>query len=159
MGPNVRSLLCRSALPAALALSVVTLPAHAVSFAEPILDISTLTALEHQAETAAPKDRCFLYTELLHDWTELASRGMAAGDDSQANMAIAHADANAGRLKATLANDSKRLKNAELLLEHTVHHLSDMLRVASMDQHDTMQAALKHMNNVHDALLAQIFAH
>ncbi len=159
MGPNIRSLLCRGTLPAALALTVVALPAHAAGFADPVLDVPTLTALDHQAETAAPKDRCFLYTELLRDWTELASQSMATGDDSLANMAIVHADADAGRLKAALATNSKRLKNAEMLLEHTVHHLSDMLRVASMDQHDPMQAALKHMNNVHDALLAQIFAH
>ncbi|HLI76928.1 MAG TPA: hypothetical protein VKV02_08275, partial [Acidobacteriaceae bacterium] len=105
------------------------------------------------------KDRCYLYTELLHEWTELAGREMAGGNETDAAAAIAHADADAARLKSALANDSKRLKNAELLLEHTAHRLSDMVRVASMEQHDNMQTVLKHLNSVHDALLAQIFAH
>ncbi len=134
-------------------------PALAASPVEPALDASTLTDLEQRAATAEPKERCYLYSELLHDWTELAGRAMSSGDDGTAAKAITHADADVAYLKAALANDSKRLKNAELLLEHTAHRLSDMVRVASMDQHDTMQGVLKHLNSVHDALLAQLFAH
>ena len=83
---------------------------------------------------------------------------MAAGNDVGAVQDLQHADASALALKSALAADSKRLKNAELLLEHSARRLSDMVRVASMDQHDAMQTVLKHLNNVHDALLAQIFA-
>lgn len=126
---------------------------------EPALDATTLSDMEQRAAAAQPKDRCFLYSELLHDWTELAGKSMADGDEAQATAAMVHADADLAQLKSTLAQDSKRLKNAELLLEHTARRLSDMVRVASMDQHDAMQAVLKHLNSVHDALLAQIFAH
>jgi hypothetical protein len=123
------------------------------------MDPSALVQLEQRAASAEPRERCYLYTELLHQWTELAGRAMADGDDTVAATAIEHADSDAARLKAVIERDSKRLKNAELLLEHTAHRLSDMVRVATMDQHDAMQSVLKHLNSVHDELLAQIFAH
>jgi hypothetical protein len=161
MGPRVPS--ARSSLASvfviALLAGVLARPALASGPAEPALDAAALTDLEQRAAAADTKDRCFLYSELLHGWTELAGRAMAQGDDTETAKAIARADADAAHLKAALANDSKRLKNAELLLEHTAHRLSDMVRVASMDQHDALQGVLKHLNTAHDALLAQIFAH
>lgn len=135
-------------------------PAHAAGgMDEMTLDAATLTSLEQRAAAAEPRERCFLYSELLHGWTELAGRSMTEGNETALALAISHADADAVQLKTALAHDSKRLKNAEQLLEHTAHRLSDMVRVASLDQHDSMQSVLKHLNNVHDALLAQIFAH
>lgn len=127
--------------------------------AESAMDAPALVELEQRAASAEIRERCYLYSELLHDWTELAGRAMSEGNDSAAATAIEHADLDAAKLKAAIERDSKRLKNAELLLEHTAHRLSDMVRVATMDQHDTMQAVLKHLNSVHDELLAQIFAH
>ena len=168
MGPQVRtarparllrahpfSLLCSAVLLA----GATARPALASGPVELALDAAALTTMEQRAAAAEPKERCYLYSELLHGWTELASRNMTDGNESEAVQAMLHADADVAQLKSTLANDSKRLKNAELLLEHTAHHLSDMVRVASMEQHDAMQTVLKHLNNVHDALLAQIFSH
>lgn len=161
MGPKVRLTLPRgfALIATALLASTLARPASASNLTETPLDATALTGLEQRAAAAEPKERCFLYTELLHGWTELAGRSMATGNETDAAQALAHADADAVQLKAALATDSKRLKNAELILEHTAHRLSDMVRVASMEQHDNMQAVLKHLNNVHDALLAQIFAH
>ena len=126
---------------------------------EPGVDATTLTGLETRAAEAEPRERCYLYTELLHGWTELAGQAMTAGDEDAARTAIQHADADAEKLKSTLAKDSKRLKNAEQIMEHTVHRFSDMMRVTSMEQRDVMQAVLRHMSNVHDELLAAVFAH
>ncbi len=167
MGPRVRpagfvhfarSLRVLLFAPAFLACTLAR-PALASGPAEIGLDATALIGLEQRAAAAEPKERCYLYTELLHGWTELAGRSMASGNDLDAAQAIARADSDVIQLKAAIANDSKRLKNAELILEHTAHRLSDMVRVASMDQHDPMQAVLRHLNSVHDVLLAQIFAH
>ncbi|MGI4828956.1 MAG: hypothetical protein ACRYFU_12310 [Janthinobacterium lividum] len=132
---------------------------HASSPEEILMDAATLTTLELKAAAADPRERCFLYTELLHNWTELAGRNLASGDDNAAVLAMQHADADAAMLKAALGRDSKRIKNAEQILEHSVHRLSDMVRVTSMDQHDAMQAVLRHISSVHDELLAAVFAH
>ena len=123
------------------------------------MDANTLAALEAKAASAEPRERCFLYTELLHNWTELAGKSLAAGDEIAAVAAMRQADADAEKLKGALGRDSKRLKNAEQLLEHSVHRLSDMTRVTSMDQHEVMQAVLRHVSSVHDELLAAVFAH
>ncbi len=165
MRPHIASVRsARFTLPSTLCATVLlagfaTRPALASGPSEIALDAPALTDLEQRAATAEPKDRCFLYTELLHGWTELAGRDMTDGNEVAAATAIARADEDAAKLKGALGTDSKRLKNAELILEHTAHRLADMVRVASLDQHDTMQTVLKHLNSVHDALLAQIFAH
>lgn len=132
---------------------------HASSPEEVLMDAATLTTLESRAAAADPRERCFLYTELLHNWTELAGRSLASGDDTAAVAAMQHADADAAMLKAALSRDSKRIKNAEQLMEHSVHRLSDMVRVTSMDQHDAMQTVLRHISSVHDELLAAVFTH
>lgn len=161
MGPDLRSVrlpVLSVCIPVLLAAALMR-PAVAAVPVEPALDAGALASMEQRAALAEPKERCFLYTELLHSWTELAGKAMNEGNDLAAATAIAHADEDVAKLKVALNQDSKRLKNAELILEHTAHRLADMVRVASLDQHDTMQAVLKHLNNVHDALLAQIFAH
>ena len=139
--------------------SLVMPSAHASGPAETALDAATLSSMELRAAIAAPRDRCFLYTELLHNWTEAAGRATAAGDDVAASAAMQHVDVDAAHLREAISHDAKRLKNAEELLDHSVHRLSDMLRVTSMDQHDTMQALLRHVSSVHDDLLAAVFAH
>lgn len=156
MGPKVRL-----PLPIVVILLSCFTSRSALAFSTPEggIDAPTLTAMEERAAAAELKDRCYMYTELLHGWTELASQSMSDGNDTEAAKDLAHADADANLLKAALAKDSRKLKNAELMLEHTAHRLSDMVRVASLDQHDAMQTVLKHLNSVHDALLAQIFAH
>ena len=159
MGPKVPVRLASSLLSLTLLLTFATTPARASNPDNEQFDAATLTSMESRAASAEPRDQCFLYTEILHGWTELAGRDMVAGDDSGFALAVQHADAAAGRLKTAISRNSKRLKNAELLLDHSVHRLSDMLRVSTLDQHDRMQAVLKHVSSVHDDLLAAVFSH
>lgn len=135
---------------------------HAVSGTpanEAVSTASALTDMETRAAQAEPRERCFLYTELLQGWTEFAGRSLAAGDNATAATAIQHADANALRLKETIHRDSKRLKNAELLMERSVHRLSDIVRASTMEERDSLRAVLRRVSDVHDDLLAAVFAH
>ena len=158
MGPSVRfCVTCFACFLFACALGIPQ--ARASGPDETLSDVNTLTGLETKAAAADPRERCYLYTELLHSWTELAGHSLAAGDESALGVAMVHADADAARLKVAIGHDSKRLKNAEQLLEHSVHRLSDMARAASMEQHDTLLAVLTHVRSVHDDLLAEVFAH
>ncbi len=126
---------------------------------EAVSTTSALTDMEIKAAQAEPRERCFLYTELLHEWTEFAGRSLAAGDTASAETAIQHADANAARLKETINRDSKRLKNAELLMSRSVHRLSDIMRVSTLEQRESMEGVLRRVSDVHDDLLAAVFAH
>ena len=158
MGPVLRFRLACSVGLLSLALFPLR-SARASGPQELFLDAAALSELETKAAAAEPRDRCFLYTELLHNWTELAGKNMASGDDSAAIAAIQHADDDAAKLKEAIGRDSKRLKNAEQLLEHSVHRLSDMVHVASIDQHEAVQTVLRHVSSVHDDLLAAVFSH
>lgn len=142
-----------------LGVTFLAVPAYASSLEEDLTSPSALTELEARAAQAEPRERCFLYTQLLHGWTEVAGHSFAAGDESTAAVAMEHADADALRLKTAIGRDSKRLKNAELIVEHSVQRLSDMLRVSTHEQHDTVQTVLRHVSNVHDDLLAAVFSH
>lgn len=145
--------------------ALCTPPAHALApiytapADEMVITAATLTDMEAKAAQAEPRERCFLYTELLHEWTEVAGRSLAVGDTTSAEDAIQHADANAARLKEVINRDSKGLKNAELLMARSVHRLSDIMRVSTLEQRDSMQAVLRRVSSVHDDLLAAVFAH
>ena len=157
---QVRRFLVTSLVTCTLGSTCVLQTAHAYSAVnESVTGATELADLETQAASAEPRERCYLYTELLHNWTELAGREIAAGNDEAARAAMQHADADAAKLKSALARDSKRLKNAELILEHSVRRLSDMVRVTTLDQREVMQSVLRHVSSVHDDLLAAVFAH
>ncbi len=125
---------------------------------ETALDAATLSQMEARADHALVRDQCYLYTELLHGLTELAGRQLEAGQEDAAAATMVQVDAVATKLEVVTGKDAKRLKNAEMLLEHTTHRLSDMLRVASNEQRTVMQSTLKHLNAVHTSVLAMVFA-
>lgn len=126
---------------------------------EAVSTASALADMEARAGQAEPRERCFLYTELLQEWTEFAGRSLAAGDTATAAVAIQHADANALRLRGTINRDSKRLKSAEMLTERSVHRLSDILRASTLEERDSLGAVLRRVSAAHDDLLAAVFAH
>ena len=134
-------------------------PALASSSDENIPDAQALSQLELRAQQANPRDQCFLYTELVHDMTELAGKQMRSGDIDQASASLKKVEHYATLIHLNLAHDTKRLKNAELLMEHTTFRLDGYLHQASSEDRATLQATLKRLDQVHDELLAQVFAH
>jgi hypothetical protein len=133
-------------------------PVFAASMDEAPLDLSALQQLEQRAEHADVKDQCFLYTQVVHGLTELAGRQMSEGLDDQAAATMAQVNEVAAKVEKASGQDAKRLKNVELMLEHTTHRLSDMVRVAGSAQRSVMQATLKHLDAVHSSVLALVFA-
>lgn len=142
----------------AIAWCMATPQARAAGPNEVPLDANALTQMEQQADKANPRDQCYMYAELVHGWTELAGRQMAAGDDEAAGKTVSHIDAVVAKMQQVAAKNAKRLKNAEELMEHTSHRLADMVRVASGDERATMQAALRKLDHAHTAVLALVFA-
>jgi hypothetical protein len=146
------------ALAGGLIFGSVARPALASSMDEVPLDLNTLLQLEQRAEHADVKDQCFLYTQVVHGLTELAGRQMSEGLDDEAAATIVEVNAVAAKVEKASGQDAKRLKNVELMLEHTTHRLSDMVRVAGTTQRSAMQATLKHLDAVHSSVLALVFA-
>jgi hypothetical protein len=134
-------------------------PVLASSVDEKLPDAQALSQLELRAEQANPRDQCFLYTELVHTMTEIAGRQMLNGDIDQASATLKQVEHYATLIHLNLANDTKRLKNAELLMHQTTYRLGEYLHKSSGEDRDTLQATLKRLNQVHDELLAQVFRH
>jgi hypothetical protein len=114
--------------------------------------------MEQRAEAAQPRDQCYMFAEVLHGLTELAGRQIAAGDDGDANATLTQIDSVAGKMEKASAANAKRLKNAEMLLEHITRRLTDMAHVASLDQRGATQAAIQRVNHLHTQVLAMIFS-
>jgi len=124
---------------------------------EALLDAATLAQMEVQADRAKLADQCYMYTELLHGLTELASRQMASGQDDAAGLTVARMDAIMTKVQNVSNKNAKRLRNAEELMDHTTRRLADMARVASGEQRDAMQRTLKRLNAVHTSILGMVF--
>lgn len=122
------------------------------------LDAAALLQLEQRADVAQPRDQCYMFAEVLHGLTELAGREIAAGDDQDANTTLTHIDSVAAKMQKVSAANAKRLKNAELLLEHVTRRLNDMAHVVSGSQRGAMQATLQSIDHLHTQVLAVIFS-
>ena len=129
---------------------------HASNMDKP-LDPVALSALAAKASLAPPKEQCFLYAELVHQMTELAGRQLSQGEDPSATLRAVRDYTQKIHLGA--AKDNKRLKNAQILMEHTAFRLSDYLHSAALDDRPILESTLKNLNQVQNELMMQVFRH
>src|ERR1700759_410683 len=116
-----------------LAISVLSLTfscASAFAADERALDPQALAALVMRADQAIPKEQCFLYAEIVHQMTELAGQQMNAGD-ARVSDTLRDVQKYAEKIHMGVAEDGKKLKNAEQLMRHTSFRLNGILNAAS----------------------------
>ena len=145
-------------LPLSLYLAFCT-PVHASNIDENLPDAQALAQLELRAQQAGPRDQCFLYTVLVHTMTEIAGKQMMDGDFDQAAATLKKVNHYAQLIHISMADNAKRLKNAEMLLHHTTYRLGEYLHKASSEDQATLNATLKQLDKVHDELLAEVLKH
>jgi hypothetical protein len=145
-------------LPLPLLLSLCA-PARGSSNMDNLPDAQALAQLELRAQQAGPRDQCFLYTELVNTMTEIAGRQMLNGDIDQASVTLKKVNHYAQLIHLDMASNSKRLKNAEMLLHHTTYRLGEYLHKASNEDQDTLKTTLKQLDKVHEELLAEVMKH
>jgi hypothetical protein len=119
----------------------------------------TLRTLEQRASEAKPREQCFLYTELVHVMTEKAGKEINDGDTEQAAATLKQIDKYAHLIHLNLARDTKRIKNAQMLMHNTTYRLGQYLHLVSGDDQVTVKDTLKQLNQVNEELLAQVFSH
>jgi hypothetical protein len=108
------TLLLVLALPSARALATYT---------DNVLDAAALADLEARAEHAQTNEQAFLYTQLVHEYVEVAGKQVAAGDMDQATASLQRVQSYADRIHATLGNTLKRLdKLHDELLQQVFAH-------------------------------------
>ncbi len=156
--------LYRKFFTAAATLSLVifllqTLSCRAAAIDDSLPDATLLAQMELRAQQAKPREQCFLYTELVHAMTEVAGHQMLAGETENAAATLKQVQHYAELIHLGLANDTKRLMNAQLLMHHTNRRLDEYVHKAAFEDRETMEATLKQLSRVEDELLNQVFTH
>jgi hypothetical protein len=143
-----------------LAVSAITFSlscVQALALDDRIPDPQALAALMVKADQAQPKEQCFLYAELVHDMTELAGQQMSSGDGDHASATLRLIQKYAEKIHMGVAEDGKKMKNAEQLMRHTSFRLTGILNAASYDDRQALQATLKQLEQVQTELMMQVF--
>jgi hypothetical protein len=140
----------------AVAISTTSLTCICASASSPDQRPSALATLQAKADQAQPRDRCYLYAELVQ-MTDLAGHQFSSGDSGQASETLKLVQRYAEKIQIGVGDDSKRLKNAELLVRRTSFRLKDILGGASLEDRETLKATLRQLNQVQAQLMTQVF--
>jgi hypothetical protein len=143
----------------ATAVAISTTSLTCVSASASSLDQrpSALASLQAKADQAQPRDRCYLYAELVSQMTDLAGHQFSSGDSEQASETLKLVQRYAEKIQIGVGDDSKKLKNAELLMRRTSFRLKDILGGASPEDRETLEATLRQLNQVQSQLMTQVF--
>ena len=148
-------------VPALCLASLLSFPAtvHASSADRAMPTPEFIAQLEQRASEAKPREQCFLYTELIHAMTQEAGKQISDGDTDKAAATLKQVNKYAHLIHLNLARDTKRLKNAELLMHNTTYRLGQYMHLVSGDEQQTVKDTLKQLDQVNDELLMQVFNH
>jgi hypothetical protein len=141
----------------AVALATLAVTPAALAASDKVLDQREIAALEAKAAQAAPKEQCFLYAELAHSMTELASQQLSAGDTAKASASLKAVQTYAEKIHMGVADDAKKLKTAEILMRHTAYRLKEIMMGASLEDRPTLESTLKQLDQVQAELMLQVF--
>lgn len=140
-----------------LAIATVTVPALASSPDDKAIDQDTIAALEARIPQAQPREQCFLYAELIHQMTEVSVKQYAAGDVDKANALLKKIQLITHKLHLSMADNDKRLKNAEILLRHTAFRLNDLLHNSNSEDRPLVQETLAQVNKAQSEAMLEVF--
>ena len=143
----------------AFALATLAITPSAFAASDKVLDVQEIAVLETKAAQAAPKEQCFLYAQLAHSMTELASQQFSAGNIAQASASLKAVQKYAEKIHMGVADDAKKLKNAEILMRHTAYQLKELMMGASLDDRPTLESTLKQLDQVQSEMMLQVFKH
>lgn len=138
-------------LPASLAM------AHGMNDRVP--DARQLADLEAKAAIASPNEQPYIYAELVHSMTEVATAEFQAGDQEKGSASLKAAQSYASKIQMSLLRDAKKLKSAEILIRHTAFRLKELMTGASLDDRPTLEATIQQLNQVQSEMMSQVFRH
>lgn len=142
---------------AVLSFAALALPACASSLDDKMIDQQTIAALEARIPSAQPREQAFLYAELIHQMTEFSMKQYAAGETDKATDLLKQIQNVTKKLHLSMADNNKRLKNAEILLRHTAFRLTEFLHNSSTDDRDVVEATLAQVNKAESETMLEVF--
>ncbi|MGA7859828.1 MAG: hypothetical protein WCA11_17960 [Terracidiphilus sp.] len=138
-------------------VTAVAVPAAASSLDTKPADQESIAALEVKIGQAQPREQCYLYAELIHQMTEFSLQQYSAGDVQKANSMLKQVQLLAHKLHLSVADNDKRLKNAEILLRHTAFRLNEMLHSSSYEDRPLLEQTLAQVNQADNEAMLQVF--
>jgi hypothetical protein len=136
---------------------VTAAPVCASGFDDKIPDQQSIDALAAKASQAQPREQCFLYAQLVHEMTEFSLRRYAAGDVEKAADLLKQIQLLTHKIHLSVADDNKRLKNAEILLRHTAFRLTEMLHSTSYEDQTLVAETLAQVSQAQNEAMLQVF--
>jgi hypothetical protein len=138
-------------------LSLTVEPLRASSADNDLIDQQRIEALEAKASVAQPREQAFLYAQLVQQMTELSIRQYSAGDVGKATGLLKDIQKFAQKIHLSLANNDKRLKNAEILLNRTAFRLNEMLQSSNIEDRPLVKQTIVRVNQAQNATLMEVF--
>lgn len=120
-------------------------------------DVQALNALAARAQQATPRERCYLYAQLVSQTTELASQQMNAGDVTEAAASLKAIQDYAAKIHVDMTSNSKKLKDAQILMRRTAFRLKDLMMNASLSDQPTFERTLKQLDQVQSQMMLAVF--
>jgi hypothetical protein len=143
-------------IPLVLVVALCT-PAFGGTFDDKAPDEQMISALEHRAALAQPREQCFLYAQLVHEMIEFSAQQYAAGDGDKASGWLKRAQEFTHKLHDALAVNDKKLKDAQILLRHTAYRLSELLHSGNSEDQALVQETLAQLNKAQNEAMLQVF--
>jgi hypothetical protein len=135
-----------------LSLTFTRAPASGLHYRPVALD-----ALREKADKALPRDKCFLYSELVSQMTDLADNQLNSGNSGEAVETLNAMRQYAEKIHVGVSADAKNLKSAELLIRHTSTRLKGMLQEASFEDRPALETTLHKVDQIQTQLMMQVF--
>ena len=104
-------------------------------------DARELADLQAKAAVASPNEQPYIYAELVHSMTEMATAQYQAGDQQQASASLKAAQGYAGKIQMSLLR------------------LKELMTGASLDDRPTLEATIQQLNQVQSEMMTQLFRH
>lgn len=142
---------------ATVAIFVLSLSCIQGAASTPIVSRRALASLQAKADQAQPRDRCFLYAMLVNQMTKLASQQFDSDDPGQASETLKLVQRYVENIRTGVTGDSRKVKDAELLVRQSSFQLRNILRESSLEDHLALETTLKQLNQVQEQLMIQVF--
>jgi hypothetical protein len=144
-------------LSTAIVIAILSLTCAYASASDEGDSATALAALHVKADQAQPRDRCFLYAELVSQMTDLAGKQFNSGESGQASQTLQFVQRYAKKIHLGVTDDSQKLRDAELLIRRASFRLKGILSAATYDDRPALEVTLKQLNEVQSELLMQVF--
>jgi hypothetical protein len=89
--------------------------------------------------------------------TDLAGKQFNSGESGQASQTLQLVRRYAEKIHASVTDDSKKLRDAELLTRRASFRLRGILSAAAYEDRPALEVTLKQLNEVQSELLMQVF--